>query len=175
MIHLVNGGLSGSIAMCSGCSLMEPWSACAVGVIAGAMYMMADRIILEFFRIDDPVSASAVHMIPGAWGTFATSLFLNPQFLPPFPNGGVFYAWDWNAFVLMGIQVMGVSVVVLWSSVLTVVIMLFFKFLGILRATEKEEEEGAFVVFIFCLKDDLQCDQALIFMMVIPRIRLISR
>ena len=151
IIQITNAGLGGAIAMCSGCSIVAAWAACVIGICSGFAYMVGDRIILRILRVDDPVCASAVHLACGMWGTFATSLFALPHQLPQIENGGVLYAWDWPAFVQMGIQVMGVAVVFLWSGSITAVIFFILKGIGYLRVCAETEEEGLSCVLLFNL------------------------
>src|SRR4051794_36111129 len=63
---MVNGMLAGLVAITAPCAFVQPWAAAAIGIIAGALVIVAVGFI-EGRGIDDPVGAVAVH---GVCGTF---------------------------------------------------------------------------------------------------------
>ena len=73
---LCRGLLGGAIAGCGGAGLIDPWAAFVIGMVAGLLIQGA-VVYLERNRIDDPVSAAAVHGAGGAWGVLAVGLFAN--------------------------------------------------------------------------------------------------
>ena len=92
--------------------------------------------------MDDPVNAFPLHFGGGSWGTAAVALFAHPDRLPDFPNGGILYAWDRASFKFLGIQLMGVAVVSIWVAVLSAILFLFLRLIGLLRAGKDEETDG---------------------------------
>ncbi|CAM9724297.1 unnamed protein product [Ectocarpus sp. 4 AP-2014] len=71
--HLNNGILSGLVAISASGSLVQPEGAFIVGAVASAFYMLGTEG-LKWFRIDDVVQASAVHLMCGAWGLVSVGL-----------------------------------------------------------------------------------------------------
>jgi Amt family ammonium transporter len=74
--RLCRGLLGGAVAGCGGAGLVDPWAAFLVGVVAGLL-VQGTMNFLERKRIDDPVGATAVHGVGGAWGAIAVGLFAN--------------------------------------------------------------------------------------------------
>lgn len=74
--RLCRGLLGGAVASCGGAGLFDPWAAFLVGCVA-ALLVQQVVLILQHKRIDDPVSATAVHGAGGIWGTLAVGLFAN--------------------------------------------------------------------------------------------------
>jgi ammonia channel protein AmtB len=69
-----NGILAGLVSITAACSVIEPWAAFLIGVIGGAVYVGACKL-LEKLRIDDVVLAIPVHCFCGMWGVLAAGLF----------------------------------------------------------------------------------------------------
>lgn len=72
--HLNNGILSGLVAISASGSLVQPEGAFIIGAVASAFYMVGTEG-LKWFKIDDVVQASAVHLMCGAWGVVSVGLF----------------------------------------------------------------------------------------------------
>ncbi|SIS74813.1 ammonium transporter [Alicyclobacillus vulcanalis] len=71
---MMNGVLSGLVAITAGCAFVSHWAAIVIGVVAGVLVVFATGW-LDAWKIDDPVGAFAVHGAGGVWGTFAVGLF----------------------------------------------------------------------------------------------------
>ncbi len=106
---LANGMLAGLVAITAPCAFVSAWAAALIGAIAGVLVIVAAVFIDSKLKIDDPVGASAVHGVNGAWGILALGLFSNGvygQGLNGVPYGvtGLFYG-DKGQFVagLIGI------------------------------------------------------------------------
>ncbi|MDR0948619.1 MAG: ammonium transporter [Lachnospiraceae bacterium] len=127
----LNGSLAGLVAVTAGCSNVDAIGAFFIGLVAGALVVGVVLLLENVLRIDDPVGAVAVHGACGIWGTLAVGLFDY--------NNGLFYG---GGFKLFGIQVLGISVIILWTLV-TVSILFFVisKTVG-LRASLQEEIQG---------------------------------
>jgi Amt family ammonium transporter len=93
---LANGMLAGLVAITAPCAFVSAWAAALIGFIAGGLVVVAAIFIDTKLKIDDPVGASAVHGVNGAWGVIALGLFANGvygQGLNGVANGvtGLFY------------------------------------------------------------------------------------
>jgi Amt family ammonium transporter len=60
--YLMNGALSGLVAITGGCGVVEPWAAVLTGAIAGLLYMFGSWFLIKL-RLDDAVDAIPVHMV----------------------------------------------------------------------------------------------------------------
>jgi len=74
---LANGMLAGLVAITAPCAFVSAWAAALIGAIAGVLVIVAAVFIDTKLKIDDPVGASAVHGVNGAWGIIALGLFAN--------------------------------------------------------------------------------------------------
>ncbi len=74
---LANGMLAGLVAITAPCAFVSAWAAALIGAVAGVLVIVAAVFIDAKLKIDDPVGASAVHGVNGAWGILALGLFAN--------------------------------------------------------------------------------------------------
>ncbi len=74
---LANGMLAGLVAITAPCAFVSAWAAALIGAIAGVLVVVAAVFIDTKLKIDDPVGASAVHGVNGAWGIISLGLFAN--------------------------------------------------------------------------------------------------
>jgi ammonium transporter, Amt family len=72
---MINGMLAGLVAITAPCAFVTAPSAVIIGGIAGVLVVMAALFIERTLKIDDPVSAIAVHGVNGAWGVLSLGLF----------------------------------------------------------------------------------------------------
>lgn len=70
----LNGILAGLVGITAGADQMGPWSAIAVGGVAGVLVVFS-VIFFDKIKIDDPVGAVSVHGACGLWGTVAVGIF----------------------------------------------------------------------------------------------------
>ncbi len=126
----INGVLSGLVAITAGCAFVDQWSAIIIGGISGIIVIYA-TLLIDNMKIDDPVGAVAVHGFNGVFGTIAVGLFDT--------SAGFFTTGQAS---LLGVQLLGAVVVVVWGLIGGLVIAKVAEFTVGLRATEEEEEEG---------------------------------
>jgi Amt family ammonium transporter len=132
----MNGALAGLVAITAPCAFVEPWAAIIIGSIGGVIVVFG-VLILDKFHIDDPVGAVPVHGLNGIWGTLAVGLF-GQQSLG-LANNGLFYG---GAFKQLGIQLLGVSSVILFIVItMGVIFKLINPYIG-LRVSREEELRG---------------------------------
>jgi Amt family ammonium transporter len=74
---LANGMLAGLVAITAPCAFVSAWAAVLIGAVAGVLVVVAALFIDSKLKIDDPVGASAVHGVNGAWGILSLGLFAN--------------------------------------------------------------------------------------------------
>jgi Amt family ammonium transporter len=94
----VNGFLAGLVAITCPCYWVSPLGAILLGAVAGFVVFAAAAIV-EWWRVDDPVGAVAVHGFCGIWGTLSLGLFACGKYgaTGPFgadnsaPVAGLFY------------------------------------------------------------------------------------
>jgi len=138
----MNGCLSGLVGVTAGCSIVTPWAAFIIGIIAGWTYIFWSSVLVKL-KIDDAVDAVPVHFGNGLWGCVAVGLFAKPE-LTDIAYGstaqGVFYdPSDWR---LMGCQMIGVVWIIAWVSGIMIPYFLLLNALGMFRVDSIEEEVG---------------------------------
>jgi Amt family ammonium transporter len=70
-----NGSLAGLVAITAPCAFVDSIASIIIGTVAGFLVCWAVVFIDAKLKIDDPVGASAVHMVNGMWGMIALGLF----------------------------------------------------------------------------------------------------
>jgi ammonium transporter, Amt family len=83
-----NGVLGGLVGITAGAANLSFFGALLIGLAAGVLATHG-VLLLDRVRIDDPVGASPVHLMCGAWGTIALGLFADGDAVPggQGPNG----------------------------------------------------------------------------------------
>ena len=99
---------------------MGPWSAVAVGAIAGVLVVFS-ILFFDKIKIDDPVGAVSVHGVCGMWGTIAVGIF----------GGGALLS-----------QIIGTVSISIFAFVSSFIIFFAVKSVLGLRVSEDEEFEG---------------------------------
>ena len=134
----LNGSLAGLVAITAGCDTVTPVGAALLGVIAGFAVVFGIEFVDQKLKVDDPVGAVGVHGICGCLGTILTGLFAYYDF----GNGeklGLFYG---GGIHFLGLQILGVVVVITWVAVTMTIIFNVLKHTIGLRASAVEEIEG---------------------------------
>ena len=122
----VNASLIGLVSITAGCATTTPIFSIITGAIASVVYILSTQALLKF-KIDDVVSAVAVHGFGGAWGTLAA---------------GLFYAEDLFNLSRLGVQALGVGMALVWGLGLGLVL---YKLIDIsvgLKASRLHEQRG---------------------------------
>ena len=124
-----NGFLAGLVAITCPCYWVDPIGAIALGAVAGVVVVFG-VYLLEWFRIDDPIGAVAVHGFAGIWGTLSLGLFAAGKFGATTavgadnssPVAGLFYGGGWSVLkaqaigtFTIAIATFGVSLLMMWA------------------------------------------------------------
>ncbi len=140
---LANGMLAGLVAITAPCAFVSAWAAALIGAIAGVLVILAAVFIDTKLKIDDPVGASAVHGVNGAWGILSLGLFANGTYGQGL-NGvapgvtGLFYG-DKGQFVA---SVIGILVNVIWVGGVTAIAYIVVDKLVGNRVSAEDEVQG---------------------------------
>jgi ammonium transporter, Amt family len=137
----LNGVLSGLVSCTGGVAVVSPFSAVAIGGVAGCILVFS-LSAFERRRIDDPVGAISVHGVNGIWGTLAVGLFAEDQYVRNslgYSVNGLFFGGGTD---LLGVQSLAVISVFFWAFPLSwVFFRVLDKTLG-LRVSPEEEVRG---------------------------------
>jgi len=139
---VMNGGLAGLVAITAGCSVVKPWAAIVIGIVAGFVYYGFSKFLIKM-RIDDAVDAIPVHFANGIWGVLAVGLFSDRdlQAIAGYSTAhtGLFSSGDGN---LLLVQFCGVCWIIGWVFVVMTPFFILLNVLGIFRVDALEEEVG---------------------------------
>ena len=130
----LNGALAGLVGITANCDSVTNLEAIIIGLVAGIL-VVGGILLLDKFKIDDPVGAWPVHGLCGIWGGIATGIF-----------GG-------HPIVA---QIIGSVAIPIWAFVTMYILFSILKALNMLRVSEEEEllgldisehKEGAYAGF----------------------------
>lgn len=138
----LNGVLAGLVAITAGCAVIQASWAVLVGLVAGALVVLAvpafDRL-----KLDDPVGAMSVHMVNGAFGTLAVGLFAAPELRLGAESEQLAYGLVYGGGAsLLAIQAAGVGIVFAFTFAASMVIWYALKLAVGIRVSEEEEHLG---------------------------------
>jgi len=71
---ILNGALAGLVGITAGADAVSVTSSILIGAIAGVLVVFS-VILLDKWKLDDPVGAISVHLTCGVWGTLAVGIF----------------------------------------------------------------------------------------------------
>ena len=133
----LNGSLAGLVSVTAGCAYIMPWAAALIGLVAGVLVLVVVDII-EWFEIDDPVGAFAVHGACGMLGVIAVGLFGHPA-LTINKKAGLFLG---GGFDLLGVQLGGEAAIVIFVVVFSFLMFGSLKAAGLLRVNAEADRIG---------------------------------
>ncbi len=122
----LNGILAGLVGITAGADAVMPGQSIVIGAIAGILVVLA-VIGIDKLKIDDPVSAIAVHLVCGIWGTLAAGI--------------------WGEGKDLMAQLIGTTSVVAFTIVFALIAVYLVKFTLGLRSDESVERIGADVSY----------------------------
>ncbi len=133
-LGVVSGALAGLVAITPAAGFVGPMSAILIGLVAGVLCYIA-VLVKEKIGYDDSLDVVGIHGIGGVWGALATGLFASAAF-----GGinGLFFGNPHQFFV----QFVAVLAAIIFSFIMTVVILKGIDLTIGLRVTTEEEIQG---------------------------------
>jgi Amt family ammonium transporter len=137
---MLNGVIAALVAITAASGYVAPWAAIVIGVVSGVIAVVG-VIWVEGIGIDDPIGAVAVHGMSGIWGTLACGLFTVPMLSKNLAtgHGGLVYT---GSFHQLGVQLLGVAVVGVWTFTMAFAGLFVMKKLWGIRSDEEHETAG---------------------------------
>ncbi len=129
--RICNGLIGSLVATTAAINTMSTVEAMIIGALGGSLATIAGEVLLQKFKLDDPVDVIATHGIAGAFGTLMVA-FVGP--VSALPSGSRL-----NQF---GIQLGGVLIIFVFVCTATwLTLLLISKFMSI-RVSEEDEKLG---------------------------------
>lgn len=133
-LGVASGAVAGLVAVTPAAGFVGPVSAVIVGAVAGVICYLA-VLAKGPLGYDDSLDVVGIHGVGGTWGAIATGLFACKAI------GGTDGLFFGNPGQL-GTQIVAVLATIIYSFVVTVIILYIVKALLGLRVTEEEEVAG---------------------------------
>jgi len=134
-LGVISGAVAGLVAVTPACGFVTPMSAIWIGLGAAVFCWLAVTLVKAKFGYDDSLDAFGVHGVGGIWGALATGLFADKAV-----NGvsGLFQG-DAGQF---GLQVKAVLITVVYSFVVSFILLKLVDWIVGVRVNEHEERVG---------------------------------
>jgi ammonium transporter, Amt family len=136
VLGIVTGMVAGLGTITPASGFVGPMGAIAIGIAAGGVCFAATNYMKRALNVDDSLDVFPVHGVGGMLGTTLTGVFAATAL------GGVGYAEGRSMATQVGVQLLGVAVTVIWSAVLTWIILKVSDALLGMRVVQEHETEG---------------------------------
>jgi Amt family ammonium transporter len=132
LIGLCSGAVAGLVAITPAAGFVSPVSAFFIGLIAGVLCFLACTKLKSALGYDDALDVFGIHAIGGAIGAVLTGVFATKAIGGEVEGG----------FDQVKLQLLGVVVTVIYTTVVTYIILKVVNLITPLRASDTEEREG---------------------------------
>jgi len=129
---LINGSISGLVAISVLSNDYLAYSAFVVGVIGGLAFTVWSAL-LQLCRIDDPTDSAAVHLGAGFWAAIASPLFRK--------TGGIIYDVSKYNLQMFGWHLLAAVAIFVWSGLTVFLVLIFFVFARSIKYSGREAAE----------------------------------
>jgi len=129
---LINGSISGLVAITVLTNQYLAWSAFVVGIIGGLAFSVWSAL-LQLCRIDDPTDSVAVHLGAGFWAAIASPMFNE--------KSGIIYDASTYNMQLFGWHLLAAIAIFVWSGLTVFIVLIFFVFARSIKYSGREAAE----------------------------------
>jgi Amt family ammonium transporter len=136
MVGAVTGAIAGLASITPASGYVGPVAALVIGIVGGSLAYLAVMIVKHRFKVDDSLDVLAVHGVGGATGIVLTAVFVDATL------GGVGLAEGSTVAGQALIQLTGLIAVLIWSIVVSFVIIKIVQAIVGLRVSGETEEQG---------------------------------
>ncbi|NHM14258.1 ammonium transporter [Xiamenia xianingshaonis] len=140
LVGACTGLVAGLVVITPAAGFVEPWAAIVMGLVVSPICYWAISVAKKAIGYDDALDAFGCHCVGGIVGGVLTGVFCVPE-LSWTDFGGLVYTGD---FHLLGAQVLGIVVTIVFVGVFDIVLGLVVKacFKGSLRVSAEAEAQG---------------------------------
>ena len=136
LIGTVTGTIAGLATITPASGFVGPVGAFFIGAAAGLVCFSMVQIIKHRMKIDDSLDVFAVHGVGGGLGILLTAIFAAQSL------GGAGFASGGGIGGQFGIQLVGLIVTVLWSGIISYILIKIVGAIVGLRVSAEDEAEG---------------------------------
>ena len=129
--------VAGLVSITPGAGYVTPLSAVFIGLVGGAICFTSVTVVKKKFGYDDALDAFGCHGVGGIWGGIATGLFASKAVNSNGANG-LFH----GNISLLGAQIVAILCTILFSAVMTFIIMKIVDKLVGARVSAADEDLG---------------------------------
>ena len=142
VLGMISGAVAGLGTVTPASGFVLPWHGIVIGVVAGAVCFYACTKLKSRFKYDDSLDVFGVHGVGGIAATLRCGVFASAA-VSVSPDAAQGYAGliEGNYQQVL-IQLFGVVVTMVWSGLMTAVLLKAVAAVTALRATQEEEREG---------------------------------
>ena len=137
MLGMITGVVAGLVAITPAAGFVNVMGALWIGIGSSAICYLMVMFVKEKLGYDDSLDAFGVHGVGGIWGALATGLFATTAVNPDGADG-LFYG---NA-AQFAVQIKAVLVTIVYSFVVSFVLLKLVGLVLPLRPSEQEERIG---------------------------------
>lgn len=136
-LGMASGIVVGLVSITPGAGFVTPLSSIVIGAVGGAVCFFSVTVVKQKFKYDDALDAFGCHGVGGIWGGIATGIFSTKTINQSGANGLLY-----GNPKLLGIQLTAILITIIFSVLMTFIILkLINKFIKI-RVSNEEEHEG---------------------------------
>jgi Amt family ammonium transporter len=136
MVGAATGTIAGLATITPASGFVGPGAALVIGIAGGTICYYMVGVIKRRFKIDDALDVFAVHGVGGAVGIMLTAVFIDAAL------GGTGLAEGRSMGDQATIQLTGIVVTLLWSAVVSFIIIKVVQMFVGLRVSAETEEQG---------------------------------
>jgi ammonium transporter, Amt family len=142
VLGMISGAVAGLGTITPASGFVMPMQAVLIGLIAGTICFWACTSLKMKLGYDDSLDVFGVHGIGGLTGTLLAGVFAVAALsVSPETPGGVAGLLEGNPHQIVA-QLYGIVVTILWSAILTVIILKVTEFMVPLRVRQEDEVMG---------------------------------
>jgi Amt family ammonium transporter len=131
VLGIISGAVAGLVAITPACGFVNPSGALVIGIASGVVCFFSATAMKHALGYDDSLDAFGVHCVGGILGALLTGIFADQAMGGV--AGGVGQLW---------IQVKGVALTLVWSGVISFVLLKIIDLVIGLRVSEDVERDG---------------------------------
>jgi ammonium transporter, Amt family len=142
LLGILSGAIAGLVAITPACGFVGITGALVIGLVAALVCFFAVAYLKNMLGYDDALDAFGIHAVGGIIGAILTGVFVDPAL------GGAGYVTDWvgptfgYSSAQIMVQVKAVLLAIVWSGVVSAVILTVLKYTIGLRVSAETESTG---------------------------------